>query len=662
MHEFLAFTIVGLVIGATYAVAASGLVVTYTTTGIFNIAQGAIGMFMAFVYWQFSVGWHWPVPLALIMTVLVIAPLFGAVFERLVRPVSDSSVAIKLVLTIAVTVLLIGVVQSVWKGGARQLPPFFGNHGFQLAGVLVTWEQVITIGTAIGVAVGLRLLLYRTRTGIAMRGVVDNRGLVALNGGRPVWIGTVSWALGSSLAALAGILVAPQLQLAVIPLTLLVVNAYAAAMFGRLRNLPMTFVGALAIGLLVSYATGYLPTQGSFWGSVPLQGLRLSIPAVMLFVVLLVLPQDQIRGATLQARRLVTATPTFLRSLQGAAFLVIAVTIVTGFLEPGKLVYLGTGLAFALIMLSLVPLTGWGGQVSLCQMTFAGIGAVAMSHFGKGGSPVGLLAAAGITAAVGAVIALPALRLRGLYLALATLAFALCMDNMFFPTPTAFSFNGSVPIPRPSVFGLHLSTQRAYVIFLAVVFSLVSIGLLALRRGPFGRVLSAMKDSEAACATLGLNLTLTKLVVFALSAGIAGFAGALYGAAESVAGATQFNTFQSLPILLLVVVGGVTTCSGALLGGVLYGFGPAFQSATPRIGSTTFLGTGLLALLVVRYPDGVMPPFYNALAQWWQGLTGGATAIGPGTPVTPGAARKAPRPAPAPQLATPGAPLVGSQG
>ncbi len=639
MHELISFTIVGLVIGATYAIAASGLVVTYSTTGVFNIAHGAIGMFMAFVYWQFSVAWHWPPPLALALCLLVIAPLMGVVVERIVRPVSNGSVAIKLVVTIAVMVLLIGLVQTIWSGSARQLPNFFGDSGFKVVGVYITWQQVITVGTAIGVALGLRLLLYRTRIGMAMRGVVDNRALVSLNGGRPAWIGILSWALGASLASLAGILVAPQLQLSVLPLTLLVVDAYAAAMVGRLRSLPLTFVGALGIGLLQSYAVGYMP-QGGFWGSVPMQGLRQSIPAVLLFVVLLALPQDQIRGATFGARRVVAATPSLARSLQGGAFLVVAVVAVTAVLDPGNLVYLGTGLAFGLIMLSMVPLTGWGGQVSLCQMTFAGLGAVAMYHWGHGGSVLGLVAAAALAGAVGGVIALPALRLRGLYLALATLAFALCMDNMFFPTSFAFSFNGSVPIPRPSIFGLHFHGQRSYVIFLAVVFALVSVGLLALRRGPFGRVLSAMKDSEAACATLGLNLTLTKLMVFILSAAIAGFAGALYGGMESVAGAEQFNTFQSLPILLLLVVGGVATCSGALFGGVLYGLGPALQSALPSVGDSTFLGTGALALAIVRYPDGLMPPFYEGAGRLWRdalsSLRGGAPVprrLGPGRTV-----------------------------
>ncbi len=232
------------------------------------------------------------------------------------------------------------------------------------------------------------------------------------------------------------------------------------------------------------------------------------------------------------------------------------------------MVKLGIGLAFGLICLSLVPLTGWGGYVSICQLTFAGLGAFAMYKFGSGGSMLGLVAAAGLAGVVGALVALPALRLRGLYLALATMAFASAMDNAFFPWSAVFGFDGSVAIHRPGLFGLNVSSDKGFTIFLAVVFALFSIGILALRRGPFGRVLVAMKDSEAACATLGLSLTTTKLVVFTLSAAMAGVAGALFGAAESVAGGTNFEMFESLLILAVVAIGGASVCCGALAGGL----------------------------------------------------------------------------------------------
>ncbi|MGP0030779.1 MAG: ABC transporter permease subunit [Acidimicrobiales bacterium] len=612
MHEFLEFTVIGIVLGSAYAVAASGLVVTYATSGIFNIAHGAIGMVMAFVYWQLLVPWHLPAGVAFVLTVFVAAPLAGALIERLfIRRVATASVAITLVVTVGLTILLLGLVEEViWKPTTRIVPLFFGNHGFTFLGVFVVWQDVLTIAAAVAIAVGLRLFLYRTRAGMAMRGVVDNRELIGLFGGRPTSYSTLSWSIGASLAAVAGILVAPTLQLQPLILTLLVIDAYAAAIIGRLRSLPLTFAGALLIGLASSYAT-YIPSSGGFWGSTPMQGLKLSVPAVLLFLALLAVPMSRIRSGAPQ-RRVGLPPASLVRSLQGGVLLVVAVGVAVAFLDPENVVTLGVGIAYGLVALSLVPLTGWGGQIALCQLTFAGIGAFAMAKFGHGGSVLGLLAAAGLAGAVGAVIALPALRLRGLYLALATMAFAAAMDNMFFPS--AFGYNGSIPIAKPSLFGLHITTNRSFVVFLAVVFAVLSIALLVLRRGPFGRVLIAMKDSEAACATLGLSLTMTKLAVFTLSAAMAGVAGALLGAAGAVAGATEFQMFYSLLVLAVVAVGGAATCSGALLGGLVLGFLPS---------SVEFVAVGGAGVVLGANPEGVMPTVYGRIDRVLQPLRSG---------------------------------------
>jgi branched-chain amino acid transport system permease protein len=379
----------------------------------------------------------------------------------------------------------------------------------------------------------------------------------------------------------------------------------------------MTFVGALLVGLISSYAVGYIPTSG-FWASTPISGLlTLSVPSVLLFIVLLVLPMHRIRSGGSQ-RRIPMAPASFARSIQGGVLLVAAVWIAVSFMGPGNIINLGIGLAFGLICLSLVPLTGWGGYVSICQLSFAGLGAYAMAKFGSGGSLIGILAAAGLAGAVGALIALPALRLRGLYLALATMAFASAMDNAIFPWSAIFGFDGSVQVHRPDLFGWHIAAGKAFTIFLAVVFALVSIGLLAVRRGPFGRVLVAMKDSEAACATLGLSLTTAKLAVFTLSAALAGVAGALYGASESVASGTDFQMFESLLILGVVAIGGASICSGALAGGLALGF-------LPGDAQDVFIGAG--TLLLAFHPEGVMPLFYGRIRRGWIGLTSRQQAV-----------------------------------
>lgn len=609
MNEFLNFTVIGIVTGAAYAIAASGLVVTYATSGVFNIAHGAIGMLMAYVYWQLVDAWHWPILLAALVVICVLAPALGAVVEiGLMRRARGQVLAITLVVTIALLVLFIFLADWGWGGQLKAAPSFFGRSGWHLTSkVFISWHETITVLLGAGLAVFLRLLLYRTRVGIAMRAVVDNRDLVGMNGARPAWLGTFSWALGAGTAALAGVLIAPILNnLSVLPLTFLVIYAYGAAMLGRLRNLPLTFLGGLILGLGYSYLVGYLP-QGGFFDSTPIQGLRQSLPVVMLFIVLLAMKQDTIEGGRSRPWRQSVDVPPFARSLVAGGILVLGVAVAVQFLNASDIVNVGVGLATAVIVLSLVPLAGWGGQVSLCQMTFAGLGAFAMARVG-GGSLLGLLAAMALAGAVGAVIALPALRLRGLYLALATLAFAVAMDNMFFPTSVAFTYNGSVHIGRPGFLGLHMQSDASFAVFLAVVFALLSIGLLVLRRGPFGRLLLAMKDSEAACATLGLSLTTTKLAVFSLSAAIAGLGGALLGAMTTQAGTIDFASEQNFPILLLAVIGGMATTSGALLGGLPYALvGSKLQALVPGIPNLQFGITGLAGIGVTMNPDGLVP-------------------------------------------------------
>jgi branched-chain amino acid transport system permease protein len=600
VSTFLTYTIFGIVTGAIYAVAATGLVVTYSTSGIFNIAHGAIGMLMAFLYWELRINHHFPAPIALILVVLVAAPALGALIERtLMRRLRGASIAQSLVVTVGLLVMLLGLGQAIWKPTiGRELPEFFEPHGFHLFGVTVRWHEAITILIGIGVAVFLWLFLARTRIGVAMRAVVDDRNLLSLNGAQPDRVSMLAWALGASLASIAGILLAPLLQLNHLSLTLLVVNAYAAAMVGRLKSLPLTYIGGLALGLAESYTIGYVNLQG--W----LLGLRPSIPTIFLFVVLLLMPESRLRAARL-AGAVAPRLPTWRGTFVGSAILVGGAVVLAQMLSGADLIRVGQGLAFALIMLSLVPLVGYGGQVSLCQMTFAGLGVFAMVHLGANGSVLGLVLAAALCAGVGALIALPALRLQGLYLALSTMAFAALMEYMFFPNTHVFGNLGSVVVKRIGFLGLHFNGEKAYFTLLAAAFALMSMLVVWVRRGRFGRRLTAMRDSQVACATLGLSLARTKLMVFMLSAAMAGVAGALYGGLKESAGSTDFLMFQSLPILLLAVLGGITTASGALIGGLSFSFLSLLSEKVPSIAGLTYLLTGLGAVSIGRNPHGI---------------------------------------------------------
>ena len=598
MSSLLSFTVLGIFTGAAYAIAASGLVLTYSTTRVFNIAHGAFGMVMAFVYWDFSQRQGIPGWISLGLVLLVVAPLFGLFVQRFVtRGLGDAPVSVSLVVTVGLFVGLIGVAQQIWPPAARSVPQFFDQAGFSLGDVFVTYHQLVTILLSAAVAGGLFLLLNRTRVGTAMRASVDNPDLLKLYGGQPGVVAALAWAIGTSLAALAGILLTPVIGLDYYELTLLVINAYAAAMLGRLKSLPLTFAGAMTLGILQSYAVAYLPSSGD------LSGLRAVIPTLFLFAVIVLMPQAQLRVG--QVKGIVSApVPTIRRSLVAGAALVVLVALLTLSMSGSTILLAGTAATYAMVMLSLVLVTGYGGHVSLAQFTFAGVGALA---YAKLDSPTifGLVVAALIAAAVGALVALPVLRLTGLYLALSTLAFGVLMDKLVFQASFAFGFNGSLPAQRLSILGVTITDGGTYVLLMTIVFTAMGIGLLQLRRGKLGRILIAMRDSPAACGTLGLNMRWFRVGLFGMSAGMAGLAGALFAGLRQTISATDFQLLSSLPLLLLAVVCGVTSVTGAAIGGVFFMMLPVLQSSYPGLAGLAFVVIGFGAVALGRDPNGL---------------------------------------------------------
>src|SRR3954468_20782123 len=283
-EKLFVFLTIGVSVSAIYAVSATGLVVTYVTSGVFNFAHGAIGMFLAFTYWELSVNQGWPVPIALAVTLLVIAPAIGVALDVLVmrRLVQGASVATKLVVTLALLVAFQGAPGGIWGIKLRTLPELFPGHEYSVFSLVITWHQTVTVIAAAAVAFGLRVLFTRTRLGVAMRAVVDNPELCEVKGISPNVVTAASWAMGASLAGLAAILIAPGLNLEVNTLSLLVVSAYAAAVVGRLQNLPATFAGALVLGVSATLIIGYLPQDNEL-----VRNLQPAFPFLLLLAALL---------------------------------------------------------------------------------------------------------------------------------------------------------------------------------------------------------------------------------------------------------------------------------------------------------------------------------------------------------------------------------------
>jgi branched-chain amino acid transport system permease protein len=565
-------------------------------------------MVVAFTYWELTVEHGLPQWLGLLLALGVFAPALGASIELvLMRRLRGASPGTTLVVSLGLLLTLMGFATLRWSPTVpRVTPQFFAGHDVTILGVVVTYHQLTMVAAAVIVAFGLRVLLFRSDLGVAMRAVVDDPDLASMNGADPDRVAALSWAIGAMLAGLAGILLAPLVTLDIVLLTLLVINGYAAAMVGRLRSLPLTFAGGLALGLAEAYVVGELPSE---WVS----RIKPALPTIFLYVVLLVLPQTRLRAGRAAQTRRPPAAPSVRRTGVGMIAFLCAAVIASVVLSAGDLTLAGQGVVYALIMLSLVVLVGYAGQVSLAQMTFVGLGAYATGSWFGGGSLLGILAGVFLAAAVGALVALPSLRLQGLYLALSTLAFAQAATAVFFVR--AFTDGGRLRVGRPSILGLSLSGDRAFFLFTCGCFAAAAMGVVLLRRSAFGRRLVALKDSPAACAMLGINLTATKLAVFATSAGIAGLAGGLFGGLRTQVGSSDFEMFQSLAILLLVYIAGVSSVGGALAGGITFGLFPRISDLLPNVGNITYLGPGLGALGVARNPYGWTNDLGGAVAR-----------------------------------------------
>jgi branched-chain amino acid transport system permease protein len=611
-QQFLQFTIIGVALGCVYAVAASGLVLTYTTTGVFNFAHGAVGMISAYVFYSLFVDVGLPMGIALVLVLFVFAPLVGLLLELVMRRFKDASVTTNIVVTIALMVLLIGVAQFAYPASkAAGLPRLLGeDNTVTLVKVTLTYDQVSFLVVALLVAFVLRVVLFGTRMGTAMRAVVDNAGLAALNGAKPVMVARFAWMLGSMLAALAGVLLGAGGVLEPIVLTFLVTNAYGAAVFGRLKSLPLTFVGAIALGLAQNYALFALP-HGAVWDKV-----KVSLPGIFLFAALLLLPEAKLTVGRVVGRQ-APNVPNLRQSIaRGVAFFAVMAVVVN--VLPAQweqyVPDMTRGVIYGLILLSLVVLTGFSGQVSLSQYVFVAIGAWAMGNT-LGGSSIAGLALAGVAAVpFGIIVALPAIRLQGLYLALVTLGFAIVSKDLIFEHPRFFG-KGNVDVGRLSVLGVDFKGDTSFFLLCTFVFAVAAIIVLALKRGSFGRRMAGMRDSQAACATLGLDVRRTKLLVFSVSAFIAGVAGALFGGLNATAGSIQFEPIQNIVLFLFAVVGGITTVSGALIGGALFALLPVVQSKAPDLAGLVFAAVAVGAIGLGRQPNGLAGMLYERLGR-----------------------------------------------
>lgn len=597
MSEYLPYLVIGVATGAIYAIAAMGLVVTYTTSGVFNFAHGAVGMLAAYIFYTLREHVGIPTVVAAAMVVLAVAPAVGIFLDRvLLRRFSGGTPAANIVLSLGLLVALQGGVSAIYGAQTRPFEPLFPTStALTIAGVNVGADQLWILFIAVASAFGLYLFFARTQLGLATQAVVGDRELTALVGVDPRAVTTFSWMLGSAFAALAGILLSPVVGLDSLVLTLLVVQAFGAAVVGRLRSLPLTNLGAYGIAITAALLTKIVATHPTW------RGLPTALPFIVLFVVLVASPKgafgrlDEIRGAGYRfSPRVPVSTIAILAAGGGLLPLV---------LDDQAIVTATATVGFVLVFASLGLLVGVSRLVSLSHAAFVVLGATTLSRLLDTGVPYGLaLVGAGlIVVPVGAFIALPAIRLSGLFLALATFGFGVLAEALLFGTALVFGGSGTVFVARPSLF----SGDRAfyYLVLAVVVTGTALIEFLKVSR--LGRILRGVADSPLAVQAIRINPTAAHVMVFCISAFMAAIAGGLLGSQIGNVTLTSFNSFQSLTWLAVLVTAGAATLTGNTLAAVLLVATPAFIT-NPEFADWQAVAFGVGAIIYAQRQNGIV--------------------------------------------------------
>ena len=563
------YALVGLGLGAIAALSGVGLLITYRATGVFNVGHGAVAMLAAYLFWQLADAWSVPTWVAAPLVLFVFAPAFGVLLERVVfRPLQRrfASPAEALVATIGILVLLLGIAYAVWGQQTRHPTSLFPTRVLHPGTLTLHLDAffdlaVVLLGTG---ALGLALRL--TPLGTQIRAVVDRRDLAELSGIDADRVAAIGWAIGCVFAALTGILLASQLSLDPFNLTLVVLETFAVPVIAGLTNIPIAIAAGVALGVGMSEMTLFTPTNPQvvdIWNA-----LHANAPVVLLLLALLLRRRLAQSGgdagiATTFAQRR-ASEPSIPRMAVQYALAAIALCAPLAF-DPVSLHQAQEVPALGIIFVSIVAVTGYSGQISLGQAGYAGLGALFFARVSNDVPELAALAV-GIVAAglVGFLTGYPAIRRRGLFLALTTFAVGAFVSRFVFNQPY---FTSGVTVSRPSLFGLSLAGDRAFYLFELGMLALAFLIMYNLRSGALGRSLVAIRDSEDGARSVGVDVRSLTVLIFTVSAMLAGLGGALLAQQKLSFTATDFDPLAaSLPWFTVVVVFGADSAAAAIGG------------------------------------------------------------------------------------------------
>lgn len=607
MIGLLQIVVGGLLVGATYALIALGLYLVFRVTGVINLAQGAFCVLGALIAWTLQTQLGWPLA-ASVLCAIAASTVVGLVLGSgaFVPGLSRLSGGNMLMLTAGLLTMLEGLTLVIWGTQPYALPPFQSSRPFDLGGgLLVPSQGAWVLGTALLAAAALWVTLTRTAPGRALRACAENPIAARLVGVSVPRMTLLSYGLSSAIGAIAGIVIAPTTSLQFDTGRLFTISAFIAVVVGGLGSFAGAVVGALLLGIVAQLATAYVSSLFSN-----------AITLVLLLLVLVLKPNGLIRAAVTRrqdvreearvATHLTRLTP---KTSWVGGTLALAVILLLPLVITSSGILSGLVIA-AILFISLIGLDvvmGYAGQVNLGQAGFMAVGGYTAGYIAtqyEVEPVVGILAAIALAVLCSLVLSVVTVRLRGLYLALATLAFGLLIDSFAVGLiDITGGPSGLVGVPSFSIGSVDFDTPvRMYYLVVAIDAVLIVLLAGAMKSG-FGRALQAIRTDQLAAAALGVPVVRMKVVALAISAGLAALSGALYAHFFHFLSPDMVGTPRSLELVAMLIIGGEGSLVGPVLGSIVLTLLPTvFQ---PLAIYKTFASGLLLVLFFLYLPQGI---------------------------------------------------------
>jgi branched-chain amino acid transport system permease protein len=632
MKEIFLFVLLGLGGGAVIAGVAMAVVVTYRGSGIINLATGAVAMVAAFAFWSLRTGFFGPTVATVPAVVITMAAavLVGVLSELLVfRPLRTSSPLAKLVASLGILLVLQATV-LLWFGHApKQIPSVFPKNIVDVLGTSIPANRFWMAGVVIAIAVALGALFRWTRFGLATRAASENEVFAMLAGLSPNQLSMVNTVLASAVAGAMGIVAAPLAQADSITLVLFVVPALAAALFAGFTSLWIACLAGFLIGIgqsLMIYVStlSWFPTDKGN----PLPGVQ-ALLTFLILVLALSLRGGRLptRGELVEKRLPFAPRPRRLAAPSGA-FAVVGVVLLIVLPFNYRQAFM-LSLIGMVICLSLVVITGFVGQVSLAQVTLAGVSGFAVSHMAVKagvGFPWGPIVGSIAAVVIGLVVGASALRIRGASLAVVTLAGVVAVEQFGYANRRWGDGGSGAAVEQPTLFSLKLGSNAGFrgldgkipspvlgFVYLGVVVVLCLL-VAQIRRSTLGQQMLAVRANERAAAATGIHVARVKIVAYAISSFIAGTAGWMYAYNFGSVSAARFGLLIALGFVAFAYIGGITMVSGAVLGGLVAteGLVPYTIEELLHIdGNWTLLVGGLILIFtLIQNPEGIAGTTY----------------------------------------------------